>query len=302
MKRTFFIFSFFISLLTYNFIFGQTPLQLITKTVEKQFNYKDGYELNIEGEKADVQVESWDKNVIDISIVFSSQHYDKSIAKRDLEYIQYQADKVQNKIYLRNYLKIPSGKPKAEATLKAKYLIKVPSDCPVYLKSKFGMVRIKDLANEVKLNSQFTNIGLENIQGLIDITSRFGDLDGKFIDGTMFVDARRTDITLRELKGKFDVRTYYGTLNIFAEPNVADLKLTANNTKIHLVSNDPSRFAYNIEAKDSDLNLPDQMNFNTLEASNDPSTRILKYKPEQEFFANFTIVVTLSEFTLSVEK
>jgi hypothetical protein len=284
-------------------LLGQTPLQLISKTIEKEFVYHAGHELNIEGEKADVQVESWEQNKIAVTITFSAQHPDKKTAQRELEWIQYQAEKVKSKIYLRNYLKVPSGQEKPQSTLKAKYVIKVPSDCPVYLKSQFGMVRIRDLANQVKLNSTFTNIGLENIQGSIDVTSRFGDLDGQFIDGTMFVNARRTDISLRELKGKYDLKTSYGTLNIFADPNVADLKLTADHTKIHLVSTDPSRFAFNIESKGSDLSLPDQMNFNVLEASNDPSVKKLLYKPVgKEYYANFTIVVTFSEFTLSVDK
>lgn len=302
MKRTFFLLPFFCLILSLSPLFSQQTLQLISKTVEKQFSYKKGHELNIEGEKADVQVQSWDKNQIDVSIVFTAQHASKAIAQRDLEYIEYQAEKVQQKIYLRNYLKVPQGKPAPESTLKAKYVIRVPSDCPVYLKSKFGLVRIRDLANKIRLNSQFTNIGLENIQGFIDITTRFGDLNGKFIDGAMFVNARRTDITLRELRGKYDLKTSYGTLNFFADPNVADLKLNADNTKIHLVSTDPSRFAYNIEAKGSDLNLPNQMNFNILESNKDPSVKQLKYKPEKEYYANFTIVVTFSEFTLSVDK
>ncbi len=303
MKRTFFLFPIFLIFLSQVSLSAQTALQLISKTVEKEFAYKPGNELNIEGEKADVQVESWDQDKIAVQIIFSAQHPDKKTAQRELEWIQYQAEKVQNKIYLRNYLKVPSGEEKPASTLKANYIIKVPSDCPVYLKSQFGMVRIRDLANQVRLNSTFTNIGLENIQGSIDITSRFGDLDGKFIDGTMFVNARRTDITLQELKGKYDLKTSYGTLNIFADPNVADLKLTADNTKIHLVSTDPSRFAFNIEAKASDLTLPDQMNFNVLEASNDPSVKKLLYKPVgKEYYANFTIVVTFSEFTLSVDK
>ncbi len=300
MKRTFFLLFFFFSMASV--FYGQSTLQLITKKVEKDFVYKKDYELNLEGEKADVQVESWEKDQISVRIEFSAQHPTKAIAQRDLEYIHYQTERVKNKIYLRNYLSVPEGKPQPASTLKAKYYIKVPSDCPVYLKSKFGVIRIRDLSNEVRLNSQFTNIGLENIQGIIDVNSKFGDLEGKFIDGSMMVHSRRTDITLRELKGKYDLKTSYGTLNIFADPNVADLKLTADHTKIHLVSTDPSRFSYNIEAKHSDLSLPDQMNFNLLETGNDPAVKTLHYKPQKEYYANFTIVVTFSEFTLSTDK
>lgn len=280
----------------------EVSLQVVSKEIQKSFSYNSGYELNIEGEKADVKVESWDKNQVEVYIKIAALNEDKKLAANDLEYMQHQMQQVGKKIYLRNYLKVPAGAKKPSSKYESTYIIKMPADCPVYLKSKFGMVQVKDLNNSVKLNSQFTQIDLENIRGLIDVNTRFGELDGKYLDGEMFLKSRRTDVTLSELKGKYDLDLHSGTLNFFADPNVADLKLVAYNTKIHLTSSDLQRFSYNIEASNSQLNLPDPLNVNFLDVSNDPEIQRLIYKPEKEYYANFKIVVTFSEFTLSVDR
>ncbi len=43
-------------------VIAQTiKVQVITKKIEKNFQYKDGYEVNIEGEKAEVNIQTWEK-------------------------------------------------------------------------------------------------------------------------------------------------------------------------------------------------------------------------------------------------
>ena len=43
---------------------GQTTLQVVTKTIEKNFTYREDVTVNIKGEKAIVEVRSWEKDQI----------------------------------------------------------------------------------------------------------------------------------------------------------------------------------------------------------------------------------------------
>ena len=43
-------------------VHAQTELQVVSRTIEKSWEYKDGIEVNIEGEKAEIVVETWAKN------------------------------------------------------------------------------------------------------------------------------------------------------------------------------------------------------------------------------------------------
>lgn len=277
-------------------------LQVVSKEIKQSFPYSSGYELNIEGEKADVSVDSWNESKVEVTITLAAKNKNKATASSDLELMQYSMEQVGQKIYLRNYLKVPEGHPSPTSQLEFKYVIKVPAECPVYLKSKFGLVQVSDLTNSIKLRSKFSDIGLQNIKGTIEAETRFGDLKGAYIDGTMLVNSRRTNIALSELKGKFDLTTHYGILDFRADPNVADLKLVANNTRVFLSSSDLERFAYNIEATDSRLQIPDNLGTQFYDASNDPEIQKLSYRPEKEYYANFTIVLTFSELTLSTNR
>lgn len=277
-----------------------TTLQVITKRIEKVFAYKDGYEVNIEGEKANVVIETWDKPEINVLIELTAKHSDKTIAEKDLEYMKFLAQRVKRNIYIRNYVSLPEGTTKPESTLSARYTIKLPEECPVYLKNYFGIARISNLSNRLRVNSQFTSIGLDNIQGFIDLRTRFGDLLGERLDGNVKIEARRSNITLRELKGRYDIKTQYGILEIFADHNLVDLNIEAEKSDVFLFNISPELFAYNIVAQHGNISMPNFMPFNFLE--NTVALKKANFKPKQEYFANITITISFGNLIVKEVK
>lgn len=279
---------------------AQTNYQLVTKKIEKTFSYKNGTEVNIEGQRAEVYVETWDRSEILVQLELSALHSDKQIAASDLEKMNYQTEKVQSKVYLRNYLSTKEGESKPSSKLKALYVVKVPAECPVYVKNSFGLANISNLANQLRINSQFSEIGLENITGLIDVKTKFGDLEGQKLDGRMTVNARRSNITLSEITGHYDITAQYGILRIFADQNLLDLNIDAEKSEVFLFSPNPKIFSYNLEAKHSDVNLPSDMAFK-FEDSN-VAVQKASFKPQREYFANITISVSFGEVTVEEKK
>ena len=100
-----------------------TNLHVITKRLEKTFKYRETYEVNIEGEKADVSIETWNKDEIGLTVEFIAKHPDKTTAEADIEAIKYIAERVRNKIYVRNYISVPEGAPKPASNLSARYVV-----------------------------------------------------------------------------------------------------------------------------------------------------------------------------------
>jgi hypothetical protein len=275
---------------------AQTKYHIITKKVEKDYPYREGYELNIEGEKAEVTVETWDRPVVRIVLEISARHPDKAVAERDLEVMKYQTERVKNQIYVRNYLSPGTSAPRPEALYEARYYIQVPGNCPVYLKNHFGVASISNLVNRLRVNSEFTKLGLDNISGMIDVRTRFGDLEGSHLDGTVTINSRRSNLTLREIKGTFDIAAQYGILQIFADQNLIDLNIDAEKSEVFLFNPDLQRFAYNIQAQHSDLRLPNEMEFRFLE--NNMALKKATFKPQQEYFANITITISFGELVI----
>lgn len=283
-----------------SFSFGQTTVQVVTKKIEKTFNYREGIEVNIEGEKAEVNIETWDQPQIQVVLEIISKHPSLETAEADLDRVRYLTERVKNKIYLRNYTATEEGQAAPESSLGAKYTITLPSDCPVYLKNYFGLANISNLSNSLRINSQFAEIGLNNIQGELDVRTRFGDLTGNKIDGNVSINARRSNLFLDEIKGTFNIQSHYGIVEIFADNNLLDLQLDANKSDVFLYSPDPGIFSYNLEAQQASLNLPNNLAFKYEEDM--PNLKKVNYRPKQEVFANIAITIRLGDLKIEKKK
>lgn len=277
---------------------AQVKVQVITKTIEKEFSYQEGYELNIEGEKAQVIIEAWDQPAISITVQITAKHPDRSVAERDLEAMQYIGQKVKNKIYVRNFLNETDAVAKPESAFQAIYHVKVPEQCPVYLKNYFGQATISNLSNRLRFNGEFSQIDLQNIQGVIDLRSRFGDIFGQQLDGQVQIWARRSDITLDNIRGSFDITAHYGTLRLFAADHLLKLNIDAEHSDVFFYTDKPDFYAYTLMATHGAIDVPDDMSYKAISVGADQ--RKLSFTPPREYYANITITVTIGD--VRVEK
>jgi len=271
-------------------------LQVVTKRINKEFAFKEGYEVNIDGDRAEVYIESWNQPLIRVQIDLVSKHESKSTAQNDLEFLQYIAQRVKNKIYLRNFLSVPDNQKAPDSRLKAVYHIKVPAECPVYLKTNYGLADVENLSNRLRINSRFTQVGLLNIKGWMDINTFFGELQGQHLDGNAAITSRRSDITLKDISGHFDINAQYGILNIFASTGLLDFNLQADHSQVFLHTPNLSNFQYTLSTQNSKLQLPSGMKFLIQETA--PGVRKVTFRPKSEFYPNITINVRFGELFL----
>lgn len=271
-------------------------LQVVTKQVEQSFPYLDGSELNLEGQKAEVEVKTWKKKEISVRLELVSKHADRKMAERDLERIKYEIKRVSNKIYARNFVKVPEGETKTESTLAARYTVTIPEDCPVYLKNYFGYTNVSDLSNRLKINSQFSKIGLTNIRGLIDVDTRFGDLTGNKLDGNVSIASRRSNITLKELKGSLDIQAQYGILNIYSSEQLQNLNIIADNSDVFLYNLNPEKLGYNLKAKNANFDVPNDLKF--VFTKNLEDQKEAQFKPQTEIYPFVRITISFGDLTI----
>ncbi|WP_373551823.1 DUF4097 family beta strand repeat-containing protein [Haliscomenobacter sp.] len=273
---------------------SSAALQVVTKRIDKSFSYRDGYSLNIEGERAEVRVETWSKPEIKVQIELSAKHSKKEQAEKDLEKMRYITNKEKNKIYLRNYLDVPEGSPEPQSQMKAVYIIMMPEDCPIYIKNNYGLIDAKDLMSSLKLNTRFSRIGLENIIGDIDINTSFGDLFADNLDGNIKVVSRRSDITLKHMRGRYDINAQYGILNFFATDQLLDFNLKADKSNVFIHTLQPGAFSYNLSVQNGRVDYPNDLKFKLLDMK-DTGIKKITFKPNKEYYPNVTISITFGD-------
>lgn len=290
--RIFLCFSFW-SILQLGFAQNGT-MQVVTKRIDKTFSYRDGYSLNIEGERAEVRVETWSKPEIKVQIVFTAKHSKKEQAEKDLEKMRYITNKEKNKIYLRNYLEVPEGSPEPQSQLVANYVIMMPEECPIYIKNNYGLIDAKDLMSSLKLNTRFSRIGLENIIGDIDINTSFGDLFADNLDGNIKIVSRRSDMTLKHMRGRYDINAQYGILNFFATEQLRDFNLKADKSNVFIHTLQPGAFSYNLSVQNGRVDYPNELKFKLLDMK-DTGIKKITFKPNKEYYPNVTISITFGD-------
>lgn len=271
-------------------------VHVVTKKVEASYPYKDGYELNLEGEKAEIRVEAWDKAEVGVEIDMISRHPDKAVAEKALEYINHKIERVGNKIYIRNFLSGDSN-PDQNAQLHVKYFIRVPAQCPVYVKNIYGLATFRNLEKSLRIFSQFTRLGIENMKGELNVTTRFGDLEGQHLDGQIQIESRRSDILLSHLSGNVDLNTYYGKITLSELEELLSLNIQAEKSDIFLQNIESQKFGYLINASNASLNLPASLPFDFAEGSD--GMRKASYKPAKEFYPGITITLRLGSLNIN---
>ncbi|MEM9919422.1 MAG: DUF4097 family beta strand repeat-containing protein [Bacteroidota bacterium] len=256
-------------------------LQVVTKNIQKTLPFKNGYEVNIEGEKADVTIRTWEKESVSISLDLVSKHPDKKVAEKDLKSMRYVADRIGKKIYIRNYIALAKGTEKPSSNLKALYTIFIPAKCPVNLTNKLGAASINDLTNELTVESEFCNIQLRNIKGEVNIRTRFGDVEGEQLSGKVNILSQRSNVTLTDLKGVFEIKAKYGVVWIDADESLVDLTISAEKTDVHFLQSRVGEYRYALRAEYGKITVPDFMKFDFTEKTNDIQQAILSPEVQQ---------------------
>ncbi|MFT4760129.1 MAG: hypothetical protein ACI9XO_000934 [Paraglaciecola sp.] len=262
-----------------NGLLGQATLQVVSKKIEKSWPYVDGSEVNIEGEKAKIKVETWESNEVKIVVEIISKHPDKKTAERDVKAMIFKDEQHSNNIYFRNYV---NKDLKPESDLSVTYTVTLPADCPVYLKNNFGLTYVSDLTNALTIVSEFSKIFLNNLKGNIGVTTRFGDVDGEFIDGNVKINSRRSDVTLREIKGNWDINSKYGVIKLFTVPypsaGLLSLNIDAEKADVYFFDPQPDKYGFNLRAKYGDITVPHDLKLNYIENTEEMKTAIFSSK------------------------
>ncbi len=292
---------FYNSLFILTFLFGvlpmfsQTTLQIVSKTIEKTMPYKNGYEFNIEGEKAEIKVETWEKNEVKVLTEIIAKHPDRAIAERDLDLMEYSAEQHGKDIYFRNFISKNGIKPESE--LKAIYTVTLPADCPVYLKNNFGLTDVSNLTNSLKIHSEFSKILLENLKGEIGVNTRFGDIMGRRIDGNVNLTTRRSDITLHEIKGNWNINAHYGIMKFFTNPSpeLLTMNINAEKSDVYFFDPQPNYYGYTLTAHYGNISVPQDLKFNYLENTDQLKKAIFSSKIGQ---SNISIKISFGDITI----
>jgi hypothetical protein len=233
---------------------AQTKLQVVTKHIEKTFAQMPT--LQIEAEKADIDILVWDKAEFKINIELTAKNPDRQLAVADLELIKYVAEKIGNGIFLRNYLVLDNPKDKPSSNFKAKYSIRIPKETAVVIKNNFGKISIKGLTKKVEIKAEFCKIELEDLLGSLKIDTHYGEVSLKNISTKLMANIERSDLIISLLSGECKLTSSYGKIEVVSVKNLEKLMIDAQKTVISLNNVAFKNHDFRIETSHGELKVP----------------------------------------------
>lgn len=282
-------------LLGASLVLAQDKVQMVTKKLEQSFSYQKGMELNIQAEKAQVELRAWDRQIIKVELALITRHPERGQAEAALDWVYYDIALRGQLLYLANGLESRPEPPPAPVS--AQYLIHLPRECPVFIKNEYGAIDISDLISELQIDGEFCKISLDNLKGTLIIDTYYGDIEGRRLEGNIHIESRHGNITLREMKGNFDIKASYALIRLYADEELAGLMVDADKSDVELYHPDLTGARHYLAVSNGQLHIPQQFNLRYLENRNDQIRA--RYSPQRELTgANIRITISYGDLRL----
>lgn len=240
---------------------AQEVLQVVEMKYSSSFSYVKGMQLEIVGEKAQINIETHDKATIEFIVTVIAKHTDKKIAEEDINKMKFLKDKIAKKIYLRNYIEINNKESKPSSSLKVVYTIKVPIQCPIGITNYFGSIKVNGVTNLLDIKSEFSPIDIKEISGKIKIESTYGDIDCSAIDGEMIIQSNRSKIKLDQVKGSIDITAVLAEMELSLMDQLKYLNVNSERSDLIVYAENPEEFNYSLNFENVEWNRSEAMNF-----------------------------------------
>jgi DUF4097 and DUF4098 domain-containing protein YvlB len=161
-----------------------------TETFQKNVNFKNGGFLSLSNTNGDIEIESWDKNEVEIVAYKKVKAEDRETAEKLMKRLEIEIRESNDEIIIEtNYPKGSSGGGffgwifgKDNMSFSVEYEIKVPKEIDLNIHTTNGEVRIEKIVGRLRLESTNGNINAWNINGLTRCKTTNGDIKVEFED------------------------------------------------------------------------------------------------------------------------
>lgn len=248
-------------------LMAQGKVQVITKTVEKNFSYKEGESIQLEGEKSKIKVVGWQGKEVKVKLKLISKALTRQVAEQELAYQRYILEKRKGVLYLKNYFALPKGKAQLNAILLAEYEVWVPAEVSFQITNSYGHVHVANISGHTSIDSKYGNITLENTKGHGIYKSYFGDFTATNIAGQITCSFAHTKTSIEGITGSASFKNTLGDISISGLTNLSSLTVDAAKSDIQLFINQLNLYQYQMESHFGEVTLPAHFKSNTVNYS-----------------------------------
>ena len=243
----------------------------IESSSEKSFDVKPGGRLTIETDLGSIEIATHDRNTVEVEVVLIVDTRSESKAEDIMNNFRLEFDHDGTDVeIIGDLLRKQSFEfwRNRRSRLRVEFIIHVPTEYNLDLKTAGGNISVQDLKGEVDVTTSGGSLTFEHIEGpvfgktsggsitlesckgLCDVKTSGGNIKIGEVDGEVIAKTSGGSIKVNEVKGVIDASTSGGSIKAkISEQPKSDCRLTTSggSVKVYLVDN----IRVNLDAKTS---------------------------------------------------
>lgn len=269
---------------------NQRVLKVVTRQIEKEYRYQNEFLLEINAEKADIEIIVTDGHSVKLLLEQTAKNEDVRIAENDLKAIHFVERKERNRLYLHNYAQLHANSTGLFSIINNKYTIEIPHNCHLKITNELGNIVIDGVSTTMRFNLNYCSLTLNNAGGKLYVDSRIGDvklndchLDGEFV-------TQNVNMKLQRVGGSYDFQSQFGTLSCMMSEQVTLINASFKHCETTLINRTSIDYSYAIDVEKAHINALDEILKGKIEENTTNTS--LHYSGEQ----NIGTVIIKSEY------
>jgi len=172
------------------------------EVISKSYSVKSGGSLYIESDSGRIEVETWDKNKVEVKIT------KKSRKEKRLSEFKVDIEQSGNDISI-------EGEGEWNSRVSVIYYIRVPNEYDLDLKTGGGSISVNDISGKIKMKTSGGAIKVGNVaKGNVDVKTSGGSITIGNVNGDLKADTSGGRIVVGKITGKSQLDTSGGRIEI----------------------------------------------------------------------------------------
>lgn len=233
---------------------AQTKIQVVSRSVNRSFNYTSSSIIQVNGEKAQIVIHPSITNQIKVIITMIAKNPSRQEAETDVRYCNYTINERKDQILIANNFDVNKGYKEISSNLSARIELEIPGTLSLSIRNIYGTIDMKFVDANWNIINDFGQLTMENVKGTLHINSKYGDISGMNINAITTIETQNSDVMIKNLNKWLTIKSQYG--NITLEDIKTSINIEGNMTYIKLPEVNFMDCSFNVRAIKGHIDVP----------------------------------------------
>ena len=130
---------------------SQQKVKVVTRIIERTYDYRQEFLLEIDAEKADINIETYAGSTVQLVLKQTVKNGSEELARKHLDAHKFSESREKERLFLKNYILFSEDSHTKGSIFKNEYSIKIPTGCHLKIKNSLGNIQLTGISKSIIL-------------------------------------------------------------------------------------------------------------------------------------------------------